>query len=219
MAADDAFSGGRTSGQDPGWAMSGADMLGLIFPPLLLRRRGEAGGGQIRRGGRPPISLLRSIFIVFAEALVLFLVVLAFILPLQDTAQAVDPVVYAVLAMALAGPLGGMWTRRRRLQCGDRDDLAQQYASLFFVGVALSESAALFGFVASFLAGGYWPYLVGLALAAVGFWLIAPTRADVRRRQEHLTTSGCATSLSQALYTTAAADPGTGSSNGSSRPG
>lgn len=203
MAATGTRSSGYTPGNDPGWGLSGKDMLGLVFPPLLLMRHRVGAGQQIREGRQPPITALRSVFIVFLQALVLFLVVLAFVLPLQDTAAAVDPVVYALLAVALVGPLGGLWTRRRRLECSDLDDLAQQYSAAFFVGVALSESAALFGFVASFLAGGYWPYLVGLALSAVGFTLIAPTRADVARRDERLTMGGCATSLREALYTTA----------------
>lgn len=189
---------------DPGWAFSGKDAVGLVFPPLLLMRHGGgAGGGHVRRGGRPPILLLRAIFLVVVQALALLFVVLALVLPLRDPAQELSPVVYGVLAVALVGPLGGAWSRKRRLECGDLDHLAQQYAAVFFIGVALSESAALFGFVASFLAGGYWPYLVGVALSLVGFALIAPTKTDVARRAYHLTTTGCATSLREALYTTA----------------
>jgi hypothetical protein len=164
-------------------------------------------GWGLRAGRGVPVSVQRTIFLVVLQALVLLLIVLAVLMPVRDPAAAVDPVVYALLGLSLAGPLGGMWTRRRRLECGTPANLVQQYQALFLVGLALSESAALFGFVASFLADGFWPYLVGVALSAIGFALIAPTRSDIARRDEQLTFSGCSTSLRQALYSPAGPQP------------
>jgi F0F1-type ATP synthase membrane subunit c/vacuolar-type H+-ATPase subunit K len=160
---------------------------------------GDDPGWGLRAGRRAPVSVLRMILLVVLQALVLLLVVLAVLMPVRDPAVAVDPVVYALLGLSLAGPVGGMWTRRRPLQCAEPANLAGQYQTLFFVGLALSESAALFGFVAAFLADGYWPYLVGVALSGIGFALIAPTRVDIARRDEQLSMSGCPTSLRQAL--------------------
>jgi MFS family permease len=168
---------------------------------------GDDPGWGLRAGRRAPVSVLRIIFVVVLQALALLLVVLVVLMPVRDPAAVVDPVVYALLALSLAGPLGGLWTRRRRLECGEPANLAQQYQAVFLVGLALSESAALFGFVASFLADGYWPYLVGVALSGVGFGLIAPTRSDIARRDEQLTFSGCPTSLRQALYNPAGHQP------------
>lgn len=202
MAETEGSPSGAGPVEDPGWGFSSKDAVGLVFPPLLLLRHGGGGGKRLRSGGRPPILVLRLIFVVIVQALVALFVVLVFVLPFNDPVEDLSPVVYAALAVGLSGPAGAWWARQRTLECGDLDHLARQYATAFFVGVALTESAALFGFVASFLAGGWWPYLVGVALSAIGFALIAPTEAHVARSDRRVMTSGCATSLREALFTT-----------------
>jgi hypothetical protein len=65
----------------------------------------------------------------------------------------------------------------------------------------LAESAALFGFVGVFIGGSLWIYLVGLAFAVVAFWMIAPTRLDIERKQREITAAGSPLSLLDALTT------------------
>jgi peptidoglycan/LPS O-acetylase OafA/YrhL len=200
VAGDDVYSDGGEPVADPGWGLSGLGVVGLLFPPLLLAR--HSVGGQPPAGSRPAVLTVRTIFVVIVQALVLLLVVVAVVLPLHDPAVDPSPVAYAVLAAALLGPVGALWARSRRLDCGDPDHLAQQYVTTFFIGVALAESAALFGFVASFVSGSYWPYLAGVALSLIGFGLIAPTKSEIVRRDRQLMMAGCATSLQEALFTT-----------------
>jgi hypothetical protein len=41
-----------------------------------------------------------------------------------------------------------------------------------------------------FIGGSLWICLVGLAFALVGFWMIAPTRLDIERKQREITAAG-----------------------------
>ncbi|HEV8621350.1 MAG TPA: hypothetical protein VGR33_00445, partial [Actinomycetota bacterium] len=62
-----------------------------------------------------------------------------------------------------------------------------------------ANSAALFGFVGVFIGGSFWLYLLGLAFALPGLALIAPTRADIERRQRQIEAQGSSLSLLDAL--------------------
>ena len=52
-----------------------------------------------------------------------------------------------------------------------------------------------------FIGGSLWICLVGLAFALVGFWMIAPTRLDIERKQREITAAGSPLSLLDALTT------------------
>lgn len=54
-------------------------------------------------------------------------------------------------------------------------------------------------FVGFFLTYAWWPYPIGVAVAAVGFIRAAPTTRNLARDQDALATSGCGRSLVQAL--------------------
>jgi hypothetical protein len=99
--------------------------------------------------------------------------------------------VYSLAAMA--------WIRRRPLVTGSPEALAGSYRARFFIGVGLAQSAALFGLAGVFIGGSLWIYLVGLAFGLVGFWMIAPTRLDIERRQREITAAGSPISLLDAL--------------------
>lgn len=187
---------------DPGWRPVVRKILPWVIMPGRIGRLSKDGAGQ------PPVFAARAVFLSFVLALVMFLVVLLFILPLS-TGEDVSAGVYLLLA---AGPVSVAfvpWARRRLLgSCGSRTELSQHYATSFFLGIAFAELAALLGFVAAFLAGAVWPYVVGMLVSFVGFGLIAPTASQIRRLDESLSARGCTTSLRAALYTPT--DAGTG---------
>jgi hypothetical protein len=54
-------------------------------------------------------------------------------------------------------------------------------------------------FIGTFFANKLWLYLVGLAFGFLGFALIAPTRADIERRQQQIAAQGSSLSLLEAL--------------------
>jgi len=55
---------------------------------------------------------------------------------------------------------------------------AGSYRAKFILGIAFSNAVALFGFVGFFLAGEWWTYAIGVALAFVGFVVARPTRTS-----------------------------------------
>lgn len=87
----------------------------------------------------------------------------------------------------------------RPLDCTDDRRLAGSYRTRFFLRIAFSEVAALFGFVAFFVTYYWWAYPIGAAIAALGFRRAAPTAANLRHDQEILSRSGCGRSLVRAL--------------------
>ena len=169
---------------------------------------GPAGPGLDRdpgwglAGAGSPVATLRMIFLSFAAGLVLLFLVLAVVLPATPVDGGVPSVAVLLLAVGLVGPVGAAWARRRPIACGEPGAVASRFQTNLFIGLAVAEVPALLGFAASFLADAYWPYLAGLALAAVGFALIAPTRTRIAQADERLTRNGCRTSLREALYTT-----------------
>jgi hypothetical protein len=82
------------------------------------------------------------------------------------------------------------WIRRRPLATESPEAPAGSYWASFFVGVGLAESAALFGFCGVIIGGNLWICLIGLAFALVMLWMMAPTRADIERRQREITAGG-----------------------------
>jgi hypothetical protein len=131
---------------------------------------------------------------------VMYLAVLTFIRPFTS-GQGVPSSVYLLL---LAGPVSVAfvpWAKRHLLTSCGSSELAGHYATSFLLGIAFAELAALLGFVASFLAGAVWPYVIGMLVSFVGFGLVAPTASRIRRLDESLSSRGCTESLRTALYT------------------
>lgn len=77
--------------------------------------------------------------------------------------------------------------------------MAESYRKSFFSGVALGELVALVGFVASFVVGAGWHYLLGAAFSAIAFAWLAPTIGHLARRQEDLSRAGCEFSIRAAI--------------------
>ncbi|MBW3662889.1 MAG: hypothetical protein KY469_07295 [Actinobacteria bacterium] len=184
--------------QDPGWRPALSGLL-LLFVPFVHLVRMRA----LRKddASTPSITQLRSVFLSFGASNALFLVVLLFIFPSDEPAQASTGAVAAgVVGLGIVALGGVWWARRLPLDCSGASELARSYSTWMFLGIAFAESAALFGFVGSFLVEALWPYLIGLVLAAIGLASIAPTRGDIERREATLRASGCDRSLAAAIY-------------------
>jgi len=142
---------------------------------------------------------LRRVFTTFCVAIVGYGIVLEFLYPSYGHTQR-GPFGLAA-GLLIAGAVAGLAGPRieRPLDCTDDRRLAGSYRTRFFLRIAFSEVAALFGFVAFFLTFYWWAYPIGAAIAAFGFRRAAPTAANLRHDQEILSYSGCGRSLVSAL--------------------
>lgn len=134
-------------------------------------------------------------------ALVLFGVALVFIVAGAETddaafspALATGLVAIMGIATAVSGPrVGGA------LNPASAATLVDSYRRRFIMRLAVSESAALAGFLGSILSASPLPYVVGFACAAIGFARIRPTPARIEADQEQLGLGGSPLSLDAAL--------------------
>jgi hypothetical protein len=104
-----------------------------------------------------------------------------------------------VVVLSLAGLWTARWTARRELDLSNEGALAATYRAHFFLGFALNEAALLCAFALTFVVGEMWPYLLAFPFYLVGMWLIAPSKANLRRRQEQVTSQGSTMSVTRAL--------------------
>lgn len=153
--------------------------------------------------GQQGLVVLRMSFVNFVTSLVGAGVVLGIVAARSTFMKRPLPGMPVGLAILVLGIASLEATRRleQPLDCTIAARLAASYRSRFFVGVAFSESLALIGFVAVMLTSQVWPYPLALVFTAVGFWRLAPTRANLARDQEILDQSGCQLSLVAALGT------------------
>ena len=99
----------------------------------------------------------------------------------------------------LAPAVGYVALARRPLTAEGRAALAAEHRQRFFLGVALAESPALFGFVGLFITGATWVLLAGAAVSLVLLGLHAPTTRAIQREDERLRAGGKPVTLSEAL--------------------
>lgn len=161
--------------QDPGW-------LGFA---------GQAGSGP------NGVSLLRLLFLALFGAALLIGVVLTFVI--EEMGSIDLPVAAGLLAYGLVGVMGARWAMHRPLDTTDHAGLARSFNANFFIGFALAEAPLLMGFVFCFVQEERWPYFLCLPLYLVGMATIAPTRANLERRQGDLQAQGSDLSLGAAL--------------------
>ena len=182
---------------DPGWPRSPRVLIFLLPPFGAIQRR------RITRQQGDGLILLRQLFVSFVIALLMFGVVIAVLYPTSPPPA--DSPTVVVAALLFLGAIGVALTPRIEGQLDGTDDaaLAASYRTRFFLRIAFAESAALFGFVGFFLTYDWWPYPVGLTIAAFGFSRAAPTRKNLRHDQELLAQRSCFRPLVRALRTTA----------------
>lgn len=176
---------------DPGWKPALAPFVKRLLTPW--------------RGTRfepPPqktdsLILFRTIWLSLVAYLYLFLVVMSFV-GLDWSGDAGRwPLVLTLVGTMSLGIVG--WIRQRPLDATDASTLRGSYTTNFYIGFAVAEFSALLAFVASFITGRLWVYLIGLAWATVGMVLIGPTKANLENKQRLLRGRGSPLSLIQAL--------------------
>jgi F0F1-type ATP synthase membrane subunit c/vacuolar-type H+-ATPase subunit K len=196
----------RESGwsRDPGWreAIRGAWLFIIPFGLTLRLKRMD-------RDGADGLVALRSIFLAFCSAIVLFALVLTFLNP---PAPDLGPSVWVTLGLVGYGLVGiFIVTPRieRPLACDSDVVLAGTYRTRFFIRIAIAESVSLFGFVAVFLVGPAWVYYGAGAVTLMGFARYAPSAGNLIRDQAELLSRGCERPLIGALrHPRASPDPG-----------
>jgi hypothetical protein len=114
---------------------------------------------------------------------------------------------FAVLALGVYSLVAVIHTNGRPLSTQSPEALAISYRARFFIGIGFAESAALFGTCGVFIGGSLWIYLVGLPFALAGFAIIAPTRANIERKQSKIQASGSSLSVGGALLAPVEAVP------------
>lgn len=162
---------------DPGW---GAQLTGMFIPS---RRTALAGS--------PALTTIRFLWLAFAYALVAFAVVLAFISPGDPSVVGWLP--WGIVGWAAVIHLVAIPVVLRRMATPPPEaaepDLLITFRDAMLLGVALSESIALIGFVAAFLTSSLWVYLMSLALALLGLVRVGPfqrtfERCDLRLQEQ-----------------------------------
>ncbi|HWC32021.1 MAG TPA: hypothetical protein VG709_02715 [Actinomycetota bacterium] len=183
-----------TSHDDPGWGSalraSGPLLFVPFFPLLVL---------ILRRKSLDALTALRVLFLHYASALILILIVSAIIQPRLLSEDAPVPILVVLGAGSIGSLFGLWWSRGRPLDTSNEQALAQSYRTLFFLSMAFAQSPALFGFVGVFVLDALWPYLVGLAISAYASSTFAPSARNLDRQQQQITASGSDLSLREAI--------------------
>ena len=189
---------------DPGWGFSWQLVLMVIpFVGLVYRRRSE-------RRASDGLVAIRQVFTSVSLSIVPFGIFFVVLYPSYK--QLRHPPVGVAIGSLVAGALSALIGPRieRPLDCADDARLAASYRVRFFLRLAFSEVAALFGFVVFFLTYLWWTYPAGAFITAFGLRRAAPTAGKLHRDQEVLTLAGCPRSLVHALRTIRPPGRGTG---------
>jgi hypothetical protein len=181
----------RDVASDPGWRTALRGSLWMLVPALAIRRQNQ----RIERGGDGLVAL-RLLFVTFALSLVLIGVVVAVLAATGGEEGDIDAgwVIAGVIAYGVVS-LVMIRFFRPGLDCTNKETLSRSYRTRFFLRIASSDAAALMGFVGFILTWNPLLYPIGLAFAAVGFSILAPTAANLARDQMTLTLGGCGRNL------------------------
>ena len=180
----------RPPDEDPGWQFS-PRMLAFMLPGY------EQFFG--RRRAVDTLAATRQAFTGFTGSLVLYGVVLFFLEPGQRDLKRSPGLALVFTAVAALNSLITPRLLEKPLEGTDFKALAASYQVRFFLRVAFAEFAALIGFVMFFVANEWWAYPLGVAVAAVGFARLAPTKANLAKDQADLRRRGNQLSLVAAL--------------------
>lgn len=164
---------------------------------------------QASSGSVDSLRLIQTLLGAASMALALFGVALAFILGDSDGADAAFSPALATGLVAVMGAATAVVGPRLAITLDPSTPatLVDSYRRRFIKRLAVSESAALAGFLGSILAASFAPYAVGFGFAAIGFARIRPTPARIEADQEQLSLSGCPHPLEAALRGTSGPGP------------
>lgn len=185
----------------------------LGFPALIVlwmliwtnwwrrSRRGQEGRRFLAPGA---LGVMQQVFLAVAAGILLIgnvVLILDNTADLKRTAVPAGVVAASVVAIGLLSFLGGR-IAVPSLDPSDATRLVTTYRSLLFARLAWAESPAIVAFAGFLLLGGEaWVYVIGLAASLVGLLLAAPTRAALRREQEHISASGSSLDLLEVMTT------------------
>lgn len=176
--------------EDPGWrgAVRGVGWFVLPIAHLWISRRRAAEDG---------LTSLRRVYLSLVDSLFLFLVAFTFISPWDGGDEGWIPV--AVFALGAYCLVAVIRINGRALSTKSPQQLSTSYRATFFICVGMAEAPALFGICGIFIGGSLWIYLVGLPFALAGLATIAPSRANIERKQAKIRSSGSSLSLGESL--------------------
>jgi len=143
--------------------------------------------------------MLRRLRLLFASIVLgaMALVVMGIFVPGGSGSFPWFPAVVAIYgAVALAAT---RWLSARPLDASDPAALAGSFVRATIGGAALAESPAVIGAVGSMATGDPWAAIVGGAWALLAFSFVAPSEANLDRRDEQLRALGSWFSLRDAL--------------------
>jgi hypothetical protein len=175
---------------DPGWGGARIAIFGLLLPFVAV-------GHQMHRRSDDVLLVLRLVFIYFAQTLALIgLVAIGLSVSSTITAGDIDPWV-ATAGVVFLGVAVHLVARAvsPALDCSSAQQLVNTYRTRFFLRLAISEVAAILGFVAFIVTGTLTPFLAGAAITSIGFAWAAPTTRQLERDQEELSWVGCSRPL------------------------
>ena len=178
---------------DPGWRDS---LVGIAWLPTMFLVQ-----WRIRRSKLPALLLMRRFFVMFLTSFAFFGSARAGLDPRNPpwTARSAVALGAAIVVFCLAELALMRRLVERPLPCANPPSLAAMYRVRFFLRLAFASAPAMFGFTFSFVSGHWWVYLFGLAPAAVGMFMAAPTDAAIEREQRRLDAQGCSVNLLAAL--------------------
>jgi hypothetical protein len=176
-----------TATRDPGWSNARTAAFRAILMPLSTRRKVAT-----------PLELFRSLWLSFVGAILMFGIVITVFHPRSDGNSAtVTSLGLAAAGFVSLGAVAGL--RSRPLRITSADELPNAWRTRFFVQVLAAELPALFAFSATFIVGPAGLYWIGAAFSLLGFALMAPTAAEIERRQSQLLEAGSPLVLLDAL--------------------
>ena len=180
---------------DPGWRpiLRSVALIAIPFVGVFMwRRRSRNADG---------LTALRSTYLGIVMAVWLMGLVLLLIVPRRHwfALSRSNSFFWVVLGVGVTSLAYVQAIRSRSLKTSSPAALAASYRGNFFIGLGVSEAAALAGFVGSFAMGTWWIYLVGASFATIGFILIGPSRREITRRQDQIASQGSSLSLRKAL--------------------
>jgi hypothetical protein len=179
---------------DPGWPSAASNALRVLIPGWASRY------GKQRPPGADGLIILRGLYVSFLFALAFIGVAVAVLEgtggdlgSASESVMALVVVAVGLVSLVVAGLATGP------LNCESEQALANAYRQRFFLRIALSEVAALVGFVGFIVSGAGWLYPLGAVFTVIGFVRLAPTARHLAQDQDDLRRRGCAHSLVPAL--------------------
>jgi hypothetical protein len=104
-----------------------------------------------------------------------------------------------IVVLGLLGIRGAGWARNRPLDVTTAARLAGSYRTGFFLGFAFAEAPLLIAVAISVINDELWPFVVVFPLYVVGMIVAAPSRANLARVQQRITSLGSSLSIVAAL--------------------